>query len=103
MTVSALIGKLLSVNIVYKSTVYKITFTKVAQKAFAKLESDVQEQLANVLDHCKEDPFQLDCKKLKKPLQGYRVRSDLYRVLFVIESDTIVVYAIRHRKDAYKR
>ena len=53
MTVSALIGKLLSGNIVYKSTMYKITFTKVAQKAFAKLESDVQEQLDNVLEHCK--------------------------------------------------
>ena len=82
---------------------YKVTFTKIAYKDFQKLESNVQSQIVAVLDRCKIDPFKSDCKKLKKPLEGYRIRSGSYRMLCVIESNTIVVYTIRHRKDAYKK
>lgn len=82
---------------------HNIEFTKVAYKTFEKLESSVQAQLIVTLDKAKLDPFQANCKKLKKPLEGYRIRSGSYRILCIIDSGSIVVHAIRHRKDAYRK
>jgi len=41
-------------------------------------------------------------RKVQIPFTGYRLRLRDYRVLFEFEGETILVYRIRHRKDAYK-
>lgn len=42
-----------------------------------------------------------DVKRLTNFTPEYRLRVGDYRVLFEIEADRVVVYRIRHRKDAY--
>lgn len=43
-----------------------------------------------------------DVKRLTNYTQEYRLRIGDYRVLFEIEQDSVVIYRIRHRKEAYK-
>jgi mRNA interferase RelE/StbE len=43
-----------------------------------------------------------DVKKLTNYSPEYRLRVGNYRVLFEVEEDTVVVYRVVHRKDAYK-
>ncbi|NTU43356.1 MAG: type II toxin-antitoxin system RelE/ParE family toxin, partial [Nitrospirales bacterium] len=43
-----------------------------------------------------------DIKKLTNHFPGYRLRVGDWRVLFEIDGDKVVVYRIRHRKEAYK-
>ena len=42
-----------------------------------------------------------DVKRLTNFTPEYRLRVGNYRVLFELEDDKVVIYRIRHRKDAY--
>lgn len=48
------------------------------------------------------DKNNLDIKKLKTPFDWFRLRVGNYRILFVLSKWKIVIYAVNHRKDAYK-
>jgi len=43
-----------------------------------------------------------DVKKLTNQTPEYRLRVGNYRVLFEIEGDTILVYRVVHRREAYR-
>ena len=43
-----------------------------------------------------------DVKKLTDFTPEYRLRVGDYRVLFEVDGNTVVVYRILHRKDAYQ-
>jgi mRNA-degrading endonuclease RelE of RelBE toxin-antitoxin system len=41
-------------------------------------------------------------KKLKLPFEGFRKRVGDYRILFDFELETVFIYRIKNRKDAYR-
>ena len=43
-----------------------------------------------------------DVKRLTNFTPEYRLRVGNYRVLFEVEGPKVVIYRVRHRKDAYK-
>ncbi|MEO7300244.1 MAG: type II toxin-antitoxin system RelE/ParE family toxin [Verrucomicrobiota bacterium] len=43
-----------------------------------------------------------DVKRLTNFTPEYRLRVGNYRVLFEVEGINVVIYRVRHRKDAYK-
>lgn len=43
-----------------------------------------------------------DIRRLTNFSPEYRLRVGDYRVLFEVEEERIIIYRIRHRKDAYK-
>lgn len=49
-----------------------------------------------------EDGLQGDVKKLTDSTPEYRMRVGDWRVLFEIEGERIIIYRIRHRRDAYR-
>lgn len=59
------------------------------RRVFAKIEA-LQNNLAG------------DVKKLTATTPEYRLRVGDYRVLFEIEGATVVVYRVRHRREAYR-
>jgi mRNA interferase RelE/StbE len=42
-----------------------------------------------------------DVKRLHNFTPSYRLRVGDYRVLFEVEGDTLVVYRVKHRREAY--
>ena len=42
-----------------------------------------------------------DVKRLTNSSHEYRLRVGVYRILFEVEGDKVVIYRVRHRKDAY--
>lgn len=48
------------------------------------------------------DKLKGNVKRLTNFTPEYRLRVGDYRILFEIENDTIVVYRVKHRKEAYK-
>lgn len=84
---------------------YNLIFSKSFQKQFATLDSMIQVRVLRVLESLKKNPFQLqNCKKLVRVQSGlYRVRVGDYRIRFDIEKKDVLLFAIRHRKDVYKR
>ena len=49
-----------------------------------------------------EDDIQGDVKKLTNFTTEYRMRVGDWRILFEVEGEKIIVYRIRHRKEAYR-
>ena len=48
------------------------------------------------------DDLKGDVKRLTSFTQEYRLRVGNYRVLFEVEGESIVVYRVRHRREAYR-
>jgi len=48
-----------------------------------------------------ENGLEGDIKKLTNYTPEFRLRVGNYRVLFEIEDDKIIIYRIKHRKEAY--
>ncbi len=49
-----------------------------------------------------ESGLQGDIKKLTNSTPEYRMRVGDWRILFEIEGEKIVIYRIRHRREAYR-
>jgi len=51
----------------------------------------------------KDEPRPIGVQKLSAQ-EGYRIRSGNYRILYEIndESETVFIFRIKHRKEAYK-
>jgi len=50
-----------------------------------------------------QDDLAGDVKRLTNMTPGYRLRVGDYRVLFELEGDRIIVYRVRHRREAYEK
>jgi len=75
--------------------------TKAYRDIKALQEKDATKILAEMKDLA-SFPNSKNIKKLTNFKPSYRKRVGEYRVLFEVEHDTIVVYRVIHRKDAYK-
>ena len=82
-----------------------IVLTPAAEREYKHLPRDVQRRVNELFDgDFRADPFssRFNTRKVQEPFTGYRLRLGDYRVLFEFGSGTILVYRIRHRKDAYR-
>jgi mRNA interferase RelE/StbE len=83
----------------------RIILTPAAEREYKRLPSEVRIRVTELFDgDFRVDPFnsRFHTRKVQEPFTGYRLRLGDYRVLFEFGGGTILVYRIRHRKDAYK-
>jgi mRNA interferase RelE/StbE len=80
---------------------YDIQFKPGAVKDVKSMPTRIQ---ARVLARIEEmsDNLKDDVKRLTGFTREYRLRVGDYRVLFEIEGKSIVVYRVRHRREAYR-
>jgi mRNA interferase RelE/StbE len=83
---------------------YRIFLNPRSQKELNSLPKDVAHTIkAVLLGALKRNPFSCPhVKKLQPPLEGYRLRVGDYRILFQVEGPSVLIYSIKHRKDAYR-
>ena len=79
---------------------YRIEFKPRAVKDLKPLDA---KQAGRVIEKIAEmhDDLKGDVKRLTNFTPEYRLRVGDYRVLFEIEGDRVVIYRVKHRKDAY--
>jgi mRNA interferase RelE/StbE len=75
--------------------------TKNAARQLDRLNEPLKSRIIKALRKLETEPPQGDIKKLEGQ-DGYRARIGGYRVLFDIEPDTVLVYKIAPRGEAYK-
>jgi mRNA interferase RelE/StbE len=80
---------------------YSIQFKPRAVKDIESLKSKFQSRIINKIEEM-SDNLKGDVKHLTNSTPEFRLRVGDYRVLFEIEDGTIIVYRIRHRKEAYR-
>ena len=80
---------------------YNIQFKPKAVKDIERLSSRMQLQIAKAIEAMSVD-LKGDVKRLTNFTPEYRLRVGDHRVLFEVENKNIVVYRIRHRREAYR-
>jgi mRNA interferase RelE/StbE len=80
--------------------VYQIEFKP---RAIRDLKTIDQTQARRITEKSRllKDDLAGDVKRLTNSTSEFRPRVGDYRILFELESDKVVVYRVRHRKDAY--
>ncbi len=79
----------------------KIIFDEEALKDLKKLDKQISKFILKKIESLKNYPVVINIKKLKNFYPPYRYRINDYRILFDIEDNTIIIFKIVHRKDAY--
>jgi mRNA interferase RelE/StbE len=84
---------------------YDVQLSSSAARAFRKLDADVQRRLARQIDSLTLNPRPPGATKLEGEADLYRVRASDYRIIYTIQGRllTVLVLAIGHRKDSYRR
>jgi len=79
----------------------ELVFDKKALKDLDKLPKKTAAKILIEINDLKEFPNSKNIKKLVNFKPQYRKIIGNYRVLFEVEKNTITIYRIVHRKDAY--
>jgi mRNA interferase RelE/StbE len=81
---------------------YKLLFKKSVAKDLRSLPKSDVRKILRKLDALAEDPRALDSKKLSDQAY-YRVRQGVYRIIYEILDDQLIVHVIKiaHRSKAY--
>ncbi len=80
---------------------YELLISEDAREQLRALPKPIRKNIGGRLDALLKD-FSGDVKKLTGREQKYRLRVGSYRILFRLEGQTIFVYAVKQRKDAYE-
>ena len=84
---------------------YKIELKPRAQKFIEARPKKIQKQLIERIESLATDPHPSGSKLLHTKEKLYRIRSGSYRIIYQIQHDRliIVVAAVAHRRDVYRR
>lgn len=84
---------------------YSVEFTRAAAKGFKSLPVKEQERIYKIVDHLADAPRPSQARSLKGYEDLLRIRSGNYRLIYRIEDDivAILVIAVGHRKDVYRK
>ena len=80
---------------------YRIEFKPQALKDAKKIPKKDLKRIISKIEQLSDD-LRGDVKRLTHFSPEFRLRVGEYRILFETEDDRLVIYRIRHRKDAYK-
>ena len=82
---------------------YNITFKKSAAKDLRSIPSQDIQRILSKIDDLAENPRGEGCIKLSG-LERYRVRKGLYRIIYEIQDQKLVVHVVKvgHRSDMYQ-
>ena len=77
---------------------YRILFTKSANKALCKMPRNLAQRIRERLDHIAEDPYaQIPNVTRLQNRPGYRLRVGDWRVIYEIEEEELVILVLRVR------
>ncbi len=80
---------------------YEIEIRKRAEKDLASIPKPDAQHIAEAI-YALENGLKGDIKKLTNFSPEYRLRVGDWRILFEVSKNTIIIYRIRHRKEAYR-
>ena len=81
---------------------YEVEIRPSAVRDFKRLTAPVARRIIAKIEAMQDD-LRGDVKRLASHTSEYWLRVGDYRVLFALENDKIMVYRVRHRREAYGR
>jgi mRNA interferase RelE/StbE len=83
---------------------YKVVFRKSAEKQLLKLPKPVGLKIIELIKNLSENPVPFNAQKMSGFENIYRLRSGVYRVVYSIDKEVLVIEIIKigHRQNIYK-
>jgi len=83
---------------------YKITFSKDADKALRRMSRNVAQNIANKIKELAGNPYEMRNVKKLSDHPGYRLRVGDWRVVYTINDNELLIHVInvKTRGDVYK-
>jgi len=85
-------------------TEYSIEVSATAERQIKKLNAKDQHRVINVLKNLGVEPRPRGCRKLQGYDDIYRVRTGVFRILYSVEDDRLLILVLKvgHRKGIYR-
>ena len=82
---------------------YKLSFKKSVAKDLRNIPNKDVKRILSRIDQLADNPTAEGCVKLSG-LERYRVRQGIYRIIYEIQGDRLVVHVVKvgHRSDVYQ-
>jgi len=83
---------------------YKIELKQSAERDIRRIGAAFIPRILERVEALRDDPFPRQSLKLSGSERTYRLRVGDYRVIYEVdpEAQTVVIYHIRHRREAYR-
>jgi mRNA interferase RelE/StbE len=84
---------------------YEIQWTHSAEQDLRKIHRRQIPRIVRAIESLANDPFPSRYRKLRGAERLYRIRIGDYRVIYQVDAEakTMIIYYIRHRREAYRR
>lgn len=84
---------------------YKILYPKGYEKDLSKIPSKYRIFILKMVFKLKENPFPNGIKKLKGKKNYYRLRFGIFRLVYEIKGDVLIIKIIKigHRRNVYEK
>jgi len=83
---------------------YEVSLKYSAEQDLRNIDHQYIPKIIQVIESLKDNPFPLQSRKLRGSENFYRIRIGNYRIIYKVDvkEKMIIIFYIRHRKDAYK-
>jgi mRNA interferase RelE/StbE len=83
---------------------YEIEVSATAEKQLRRLDRSDQIRVLRAIQGLASEPFPPGCRKLRGYEDVFRVRVGLFRILYSVESDRLLILILKigHRRDIYR-
>ena len=83
---------------------YSILWKSAAERDLRRLDRSIIPRILEPIEALANNPFPLQCRKIVGSESIYRIRVGDYRVIYQVDDEvkTVIVYHVRHRKEAYR-
>ncbi len=83
---------------------YKIEIARSAEKTLSSLPKPFIPKIVKAIQDLMDTPYPVGCRKLSGQKNTFRIRVNVYRILYEVHDDLILIKALKigHRKDVYR-
>lgn len=83
---------------------YKVEVSKSAEKSLFKLPKESICKIVKAMEGLSIDPYPAGCRKLAGEKSTFRVRVQIYRIIYEVHDALVLVKILKvgHRKDVYR-
>lgn len=83
---------------------YKVEVSKSAEKTLFGLPKAVIPKIIAAMESLTNDPFPVGCRRLSGEHSTFRIRVQVYRIIYEVHKNIILVRVLKigHRKDVYR-
>jgi mRNA interferase RelE/StbE len=84
---------------------FKIDWKVSSEHDLRKVDRQYMPRILNAIESLADNPFPVQSKKLRDAESSYRLRIGDFRVIYQVDTQNrvVIIYHIRHRKDAYRK